>query len=92
MTYEQTKHLKSEDFKRLCGVRPETKAQMVAVMLEQATRKRKPGRPNKLSIEDQLLLSLEYWREYRTVTNTLVSLGESMNRKPIASSATSKRP
>lgn len=66
MTYEQTKHLKSEDFKRLCGVRPETEAQMVAVMQEQATRKRKPGRPNKLSIEDQLLLSLEYWREYRT--------------------------
>lgn len=24
MIYEQVKHLKPEDFKRLCGVRPET--------------------------------------------------------------------
>lgn len=29
MTYEQVKNLKPEDFKRLCGVRPETFAQMV---------------------------------------------------------------
>ena len=28
--------------------------------------KQKPGRPSKLSLEDQLLLTLEYWREYRT--------------------------
>jgi hypothetical protein len=26
----------------------------------------KTGRPGKLSIEDQLLMALEYWREYRT--------------------------
>ena len=27
---------------------------------------KKPGRPPKLTIEDQVLLTLEYWREYRT--------------------------
>ncbi len=32
MTYEQVKHLKPEEFKRLCGVRPETFNQMVAVV------------------------------------------------------------
>lgn len=32
MTYEQVKHLKPEEFKRLCGVRKETFKQMVAVL------------------------------------------------------------
>lgn len=30
MTYEQIKHLKQEEFIRVCGVRAETFAQMVA--------------------------------------------------------------
>lgn len=66
MTYEQVKSLKSEDFKRLCGVRPETFRQMIEVVRSQSTPKRKTGRPGKLSLEDQLLMTLEYWREYRT--------------------------
>lgn len=65
MTYEQVKHLKPEEFKRLCGVRPETFNQMVAVM-QQAKQQLKPGRPSKLSLEDQVLMTLEYLREYRT--------------------------
>jgi hypothetical protein len=32
MTYDQVKHLKPEEFKRLYGVRLETSVQMVAVM------------------------------------------------------------
>ncbi len=28
--------------------------------------KKKTGRPGKLSVEDQVLMTLEYWREYRT--------------------------
>jgi hypothetical protein len=32
MTYEQVKRLKQEDFKRLCGVRPETFNQMLEVV------------------------------------------------------------
>ncbi len=40
---------------------------MVAVLEEQVElKKKKPGRPSKFSIEDQVLISLEYWREYRT--------------------------
>jgi hypothetical protein len=30
------------------------------------SKKLKPGRPGKISLEDQLLMTLEYWREYRT--------------------------
>lgn len=65
MTYERVKHLKLEEFKRLSGVRPETFRQMVTV-LEQAKQQLKPGRPSKLSLEDQVLMTLEYLREYRT--------------------------
>ena len=67
MTYLQHKDLKPEDFKRLCGVHKETFARMVSVITEQVEqKKRKPGKPSKLSIEDQVLMSLDYWREYRT--------------------------
>ena len=65
MTYEQVKHLKPEEFKRLCGVRKETFKQMVAA-LDTAKQQLKPGRPSKLSLEDQVLMTLEYLREYRT--------------------------
>ena len=66
MTYERVKYLKPEEFKRLCGVQPETFAKMLGVLPSPAKPKQKPGRPSKLSLEDQLLLTLEYWREYRT--------------------------
>lgn len=66
MTYEQVKNLKLEDFKRLCGVRPETFNQMVEVVHSFWVSKKKTGRPGKLSLEDQVLMTLEYWREYRT--------------------------
>lgn len=74
MIYEQVKHLKPEDFKRLCGVCPETFNQMVAVM-QQAKQQLKPGRPSKLSIEDQVLMTLEYLREYRTYFHIAKSWG-----------------
>lgn len=66
MTYERVKNLKPEDFKRLCGVRPETFIEMVGVVRTHSQPKLKTGRPGKLSLEDQVLMTLEYWREYRT--------------------------
>ena len=65
MTYDAVKHLKPSEFKRLCGVRPETFEAMISV-LRQAEADKPPGRPSKLSLENQLLMTLEYWREYRT--------------------------
>ena len=38
---------------------------MVAVM-RQAKQQLKPGRPSKLNLEDQVIITLEYLREYRT--------------------------
>lgn len=66
MTYLQYQQLKQEDFKRLCGVQHQTFVRMVAVLEEQVEqKKKKQGLPSKLSVEDQVLISLEYWREYR---------------------------
>ena len=67
MTYLQYQQLKPENFQRLCGVHHQTFVRMVAVLEEQVEpKKKKSGRPSKLSVEDQVLISLEYWREYRT--------------------------
>ncbi len=67
MKYNQIKDLNEEKFRRLTGVKSQTFKKMVAI-LRDADRKKKSrgGRRNKLSIEDQLLISLEYIREYRT--------------------------
>jgi len=66
MTYEQFKNLKPSAFKRRCGVHTETFEQMTEVLRPNLDRKGKRGGQCKLSVEDQLLLVLEYWREYRT--------------------------
>jgi hypothetical protein len=62
MTYEQLKHLKPSAFKRKCGVRCETFEQMVELLRPHLDRTGKRGGQCKLSVEDQLLLVLEYWR------------------------------
>ena len=39
---------------------------MVDVVKADAQNKKKPGRRPKLIIEDQVLMVIQYWREYRT--------------------------
>lgn len=39
---------------------------MVTVLEEKVRQKRKQGRPSKLSIANQVLMTLQYWRSYRT--------------------------
>lgn len=56
MFYEQVKELTAEEFKRLTGVKTETFAVIVEVLREARLKKHKPGRPSKLSLEDQVLL------------------------------------
>jgi hypothetical protein len=73
-TYEQLKELSPEQFRRACGVKPSTFNHMVEV-LAQAKAQQKPGRPSTLSLENQLLLTLEYLREYRTYFHIAQSWG-----------------
>ena len=72
MRYETIKHLKDTDFKRLTGVRRETFEAMLKV-IEKGIRDF--GRPPKLSRADQLLMTLMYWREYRTEFHIAQSYG-----------------
>ena len=66
MRYEKSKKLKDSDFKRLCGVKKETFIVMCEVVREVLSRETR-GRKAELSVEDQVLLALGYWREYRTM-------------------------
>ena len=66
MRYEKAKNLKDQDFKRLCGVKKETFQAMGEVVKEVLSRESR-GRKSDLSAEDQVLLTLGYWREYRTM-------------------------
>ncbi len=76
MSYDQIKDLCPADFKRYCGVEPETFQRMVELVSKRLTKtRRKSGRPPKLSVEDQVLLTLEYWREYRTLFHLATSWG-----------------
>jgi hypothetical protein len=72
MRYETIKHLKDTDFKRLTGVERKTFEKMLAVL---AKGWRAFGRPAKLSQADQLLMTLMYWREYRTEFHIAQSYG-----------------
>jgi hypothetical protein len=86
MSYEQIKDLQPALFKRYCGVKPETFHRMVAVVSDHLAGTRiKAGRPPKLSVEDQVLMTLEYWRQYRTFFHLAKSWGahESSVRRAI---------
>jgi Helix-turn-helix of DDE superfamily endonuclease len=75
VSYEQVKNLEPTEFKRLCGVTSATFERMVKVVAAEKVLAKKSGRPSKLSIEDQVLMTLEYWREYRTYFHIGVSWG-----------------
>lgn len=66
MQYEQTKQLSNREFKRLVGVQRRTFNEMVTVMQESAISKSTRGCPSKMDWENQVLICLQYWREYRT--------------------------
>ncbi len=72
MRYETIQDLKDSDFKRLTGVQRETFDLMLKV-IEKGLRGF--GRPTKLSRADQLLMTLMYWREYRTEFHIAQSYG-----------------
>ena len=66
MRYEKARNLKDGDFKRLCGVKRETFLEMCGIVQVVENQKRS-GRNCNLSVENQVLLTLTFWREYRTM-------------------------
>ncbi len=66
MKYETSKILSAPEFKRLFGVTREAFAQMTELIKQAEQNKGQGGVEAKLSLEDQVLVTLQYWREYRT--------------------------
>lgn len=65
MNYQQLTELSSEALKRYSGVKREVLNEMLEVQQEAEEAKRKAGCPGLLPV-DHLLLTLQYWREYRS--------------------------
>ena len=76
MRYEKLKKYNDEEFRRLTGIKRATFFKMIEI-LEEAEKKKKAagGKPNRLEMEDRLLMCLEYLREYRTYFHVASSYG-----------------
>ncbi len=76
MKYEIIAEYSNTQFRRITGVKRATFEKMVEILQEAyAEKHRRRGRRPKLSIEDLLLATLEYWREYRTYAHIAASYG-----------------
>jgi hypothetical protein len=76
MRFECVKNLKPEEFRRLTGVKFETFIKMQEIInAALKAKKSRGGRPNKLTVEDMILMALEYLREYRTYFHISTSYG-----------------
>lgn len=67
MKYNKIENIRAEEFRRLTGVKRITFEKMVDILRDaEIHKKARGGKPNKLLMEDRLLMTLEYLREYRT--------------------------
>ncbi|KJV74092.1 DDE transposase family protein [Orientia tsutsugamushi] len=67
MKFDQIKELNDEKFRRLTRVRKGTFSKMVDILRKaNGLNKSKGVSKNKLNLDEQLLMVLEYLREYRT--------------------------
>lgn len=77
-TYNKVKNKKNKLFRRLTGVKKRTFEVMVGTVLEwrnKQTGRKRCGRKPKLSVEDQVLMTLEYLREYRSLAHIAIDFG-----------------
>ena len=76
MKFEQIKEEPEEDFRRLTGIKRGTFGVMIEILrIADDVLKAQGGKPNKLIMEDRLLMTLEYLREYRTYFHISRSYG-----------------
>lgn len=67
MQWKEVSKLSDSQFQRLVGVKRNTFTKMLEVVgLKQKQRISNRGRPSRIAIENQLLIMLMYYREYRT--------------------------
>jgi hypothetical protein len=71
MRYELVKELSDTVFRRLVGIKRATFNLMLKILsVQYAIEHHRGGSPSKLALEDKLLMTLSYWREYRTYTQS----------------------
>ena len=76
MKYEKIAEYSDTKFRRITGVKRATFDKMVEILRKgYAEKHQRRGRTPKLSIEDLLLATLEYLREYRTYAHIAASYG-----------------
>ena len=76
MKYDQIEEFSDEQFRRLTGVKRSTFKKMIEILREADHKKKtRGGRKSKLSLENRLLMALEYIREYRTYFHIATSYG-----------------
>jgi len=76
MKSENLKSYSDEQFRRITGVKRTTCEKMMEILGPKHKEKlSKGGRKPKLSLEEMLLATLEYWREYRTYAHIAASYG-----------------
>jgi len=78
MKFDTVRALDDEKFRRLTGVKRPTFDKMIGILNNSIkNRKVNSGRKKKLSMENSLLMTLEYIREYRTYFHISQSYGVS---------------
>ena len=76
MKWKNLQLASDDDFRRIVGVKRKTFNRMTEILTEaQVKKKARGGRPNKLSISEMLLMTMEYLREYRTYAHIGMSYG-----------------
>lgn len=79
MNYQCIQELNPRAFKRRFGVRKKTFKKIVKTLKSFPTinKQKRSGAKPRLGIESQVLVTLEYWREYRTYFHIATSWGVS---------------
>lgn len=81
MRWKNIRKLSSEKFRRVTGVKKTTFKKLVELLRPKWISRRKSGGPApKLGLEDQMLLTLSYWRNYGTYLETGTKFGVSEPR------------
>jgi len=76
MKYETMKSYTEEHFRRITGVERKTFEKMIEILSAAEAKRRSKGGPKpSLELEEMLLATLEYWREYRTYAHIAASYG-----------------
>lgn len=78
MRWSTMRRLPSCEFRRVTGVKPTTFEKLVELLRPKWSQRRRGGGPKpRLNLEDQLLLTLSYWRNYGTYLETGTKFGVS---------------